>query len=178
MGGIQAVQAIHILLGTGSPLIGRLLVFNGLDTSFDEVKIKKNPACKVCGLNPSVTTLINYEKFCGLEGRARPAEFDVTPVALKTMMDRGEEVLLVDVREPYEYGLCHINDAKLVPLGQLPFRTAELDASKEIVVYCHVGVRSTQAVAFLRRNGFTGARNLQGGIDAWARTVELGMPRY
>jgi len=93
-------------------------------------------------------------------------------------MDRGEEVMLVDVREPYEYSLCHINDAKLVPLGQLPFRTAELDASKEIVVYCHVGVRSTQAVAFLRRNGFTGARNLQGGIDAWARTVELGMPRY
>ena len=178
MGGIQAVQAIHILLGTGSPLIGRLLVFNGLDTSFDEVRIKKNPSCKVCGLNSSVAKLIDYEKFCGLDGKARLAEFDVTPVVLKAMMDRGEEVLLVDVREPYEYGLCHINGAKLVPLGQLPFRTSELDASKEIVVYCHVGIRSTQAVAFLRRNGFAGARNLQGGIDAWARTVEPGMPRY
>jgi adenylyltransferase/sulfurtransferase len=178
MGGIQAVQAIHILLGTGSPLIGRLLVFSGLDTSFDEVRFKKDPACRVCGPNPTVTRLIDYEEFCGLKGRARSVEFDVTPVALKAMMNRGDEVLLVDVREPYEYDLCRIKGATLVPLGQLPSRTAELDASKEIVVYCHVGVRSTQAVAFLRRSGFTGARNLRGGIDAWAREVDNQIPRY
>ena len=178
MGGVQAVQAIHILLGTGSPLIGRLLVFNGLDTTFDEVRIKKDPACKVCGPNPTVTRLIDYEEFCGLKGRARPVEFDVTALALKALIDKGEKVVLVDVREPYEYELCHLEGAQLLPLGQLPARMGELDKGEEIVVYCHVGVRSTQAVSFLRRAGFSNVRNLQGGIDTWAREADRQMPRY
>jgi adenylyltransferase/sulfurtransferase len=178
MGGIQAVQTVHILLGIGSPLIGRLLVFNGLDTSFDEVRIKKDPACRVCGPNHTVTRLIDYEEFCGLKGRARPVEFDVTALALKASIDGGEHILLVDVREPYEYELCHLEGARLLPLGQLPARMGELNVSEEIVVYCHVGVRSTQAVSLLRRAGFSSVRNLQGGIDAWAREVDRQMPRY
>jgi adenylyltransferase/sulfurtransferase len=178
MGGIQAVQAIHILLGTGRSLIGRLLVFDGLDTIFDEVRIKKDPACRVCGPNPTVTTLIDYVEFCGLKGRARPVEFDVTALALKASIDGGKKVILVDVREPYEYELCHLEGARLLPLGQLPARLDELDKGEEIVVYCHVGVRSTQAVSFLRRAGFSKVRNLQGGIDAWASEVDRQMPRY
>jgi adenylyltransferase/sulfurtransferase len=178
MGVIQAVQAIHILLGTGSSLVGRLLVFNGLDTSFDEVRIRKDPACKVCGPNPTITRLIDYEEFCGLKGRARPVEFDVTPMALKASFDRGENVVLVDVREPREYELCHLEGARLLPLGQLPMRMGELDKGGQIVVYCHVGVRSTQAVSFLRRAGFSNVRNLLGGIDAWAREADPRVPRY
>jgi adenylyltransferase/sulfurtransferase len=178
MGGIQAVQAIHILLGIGSPLVGRLLVFNGLDTSFDEVRIKKDTACKVCGPNPTVTRLIDYEEFCGVKGRARPVEFDMTALTLKASIDAGEKVVLVDVREPYEYELCHLKGARLLPLGQLPARMVELDKEGEIVVYCHVGVRSTQAVSILRRAGFSNVRNLRGGIDAWAREVDRQMLRY
>jgi adenylyltransferase/sulfurtransferase len=178
MGVIQAVQAVHILLGTGSSLIGRLLFFNGLDTSFDEVRIRKDPACKVCGTDPTITRLIDYEEFCGLKGRARPVEFDVTSMALKASFDSGENVVLVDVRELHEYELCHLEGARLLPLGQLPARMGELDKRSEIVVYCHVGVRSTQAVSFLRRAGFSNVRNLLGGIDAWAREVDPGMPRY
>jgi adenylyltransferase/sulfurtransferase len=178
MGVIQAVQAIHILLGIGSSLVGRLLVFNGLDTSFDEVRIRKDPACKACGTNPAITGLIDYEEFCGLKGRARPVEFDVTPMALKASIDRGEKVVLVDVREPREYELCHLEGARLLPLGQLPARMNELDKRGQIVVYCHVGVRSTQAVSFLRRAGFSNVRNLLGGIDAWAQEADSGMPRY
>jgi len=178
MGVLQAVQAINVLLGTGSPLVGRLLVFNGLNTSFDEVRIKKDFACKVCGPNPTVTKLIDYDEFCGLKEMARPVEFDVTPMALKASIDRGEHVVLVDVRQAYEYELCHLEGARLLPLGQLQARMGELDKEGEIVVYCHVGVRSTQAVSLLRRAGFRNVRNLQGGIDAWARTVEPEMPRY
>jgi adenylyltransferase/sulfurtransferase len=178
MGGIQAVQAIHILLGTGSPLIGRLLVFNGLDTAFDEVRIKKDPTCRVCGPNPDITGLIDYEEFCGLKGKARSVEFDVTAPVLNATIEGGKKVVLVDVREPNEYEFCHLEGARLLPLGQLPARMGELDKGEEIVVYCHVGVRSTQAVSLLRRAGFSNVRNLQGGIDAWAREVDLQMPRY
>ncbi len=178
MGGLQATQVLQILLGKGSPLIGRLLVFNGMDTSFDEIKIKKSVSCAVCGPNPSVRELIDYEQFCGVKGRARPVEFDVTPVEVKALLDRGEEVLLLDVREPFEYELCHLNGSQLIPLGQLSARIDELERNKEIIVYCHVGVRSTQAVAFLRRAGIEKARNLQGGIDAWAGQVDPKMRRY
>ncbi len=177
MGGLQAVQAIQILLSKGSPLIGRLLVFSGLDTSFDEVRIKKDSHCAACGPNPTVTKLIDYEEFCGTK-KMKQVEFDVTPVALKSSIDRGEQLLLLDVREPYEYQLCHIGGTTLIPLGQLQARMNELEKDKEMVVYCHTGIRSTQAVAFLRQAGFTNARNLQGGIDAWARQLDPSMPRY
>ncbi len=178
MGGLQATQVLQILLGKGSPLIGKLLVFNGMDTSFDQVKIKKSVSCAVCGPNPSVRELIDYEKFCGVKGRAGPVEFDVTPVEVKALLDRGEQVLLLDVREQFEYELCRLDQSRLIPLGQLPGRIGELEKDKEIIVYCHVGVRSTQAVAFLRRAGLSNARNMKGGIDAWALQVDSKMPRY
>jgi molybdopterin/thiamine biosynthesis adenylyltransferase/rhodanese-related sulfurtransferase len=177
MGGLQAVQTIQILLGKGSPLVGRLLVFSGMDTSFDEVRIKKARNCAVCGPNPTVTKLIDYEEFCGTK-KVKPVEFDVTPAALKASIDMGERPLLLDVREPYEYQICHLEGTKLIPLGQLQARMNELDKDKEMVVYCHTGIRSTQAVAFLRQAGFSNARNLQGGIDAWSRQVDPKTPRY
>ncbi len=178
MGGLQAVQAIQILLGKGSPLVGRLLVFNGLDTSFEEIKVKRSPLCSVCGPNPTIKRLIDYEEFCGVKEKARSADFDVTPVALKASIDRGDHILLLDVREPYEYELCHLEGAMLIPLGQLQARMNELEKGKEMVVYCHVGVRSTQAAALLRQAGFFNTRNLRGGIDSWARQVDPEMPRY
>ncbi len=178
MGGLQAVQAIQILLGKGSPLIGRLLVFNALDTSFEQIKVNRNPLCSVCGPNPTIKRLIDYEEFCGVKEQARSADFDDTPMALKASIDRGDHVQLLDVREPYEYELCHLEGAMLIPLGQLQARIKELEKDEETVVYCHVGVRSTQAVALLRQAGFSNARNLQGGIDSWARQVDPEMPRY
>ncbi|HYC27092.1 MAG TPA: ThiF family adenylyltransferase, partial [Nitrososphaerales archaeon] len=176
LGGLQANQAIGLLVGRGSPLIGRLLVFNATDTSFDEVAIKKNPACPACGKNRTITKLVDYEKFCGT--KTEPGEFDITVGELKASLDRGDEVVLVDVREPYEYSICHLQGSKLVPLAEVPARKDELSKDKAMVVYCHVGVRSTSAVAYLRKEGFRNARNLRGGIDAWATDVDPKMPRY
>ncbi|QQG48392.1 MAG: molybdopterin-synthase adenylyltransferase MoeB [archaeon] len=178
MGSLQAVQAIQLLLGKGSPLVGRLLVFNGLETSFDEVRTKKGPACPVCGPSPSITKLIDYEEFCGTKAKAAPVEFNISPKELKAVLDGGRQLVLVDVREPFEYDICHIEGSTLVPLGQLVKRKGELDSNKETVVYCHVGVRSTQAVGFLRREGFKNVRNLSGGIDAWSTQVDPKTPRY
>ncbi|MBI3841134.1 MAG: ThiF family adenylyltransferase, partial [Thaumarchaeota archaeon] len=178
MGSLQAVQTIQILLGKGSPLVGRLLVFNVLDTSFDEVKTKKNPACLVCGQSPSIVKLIDYEEFCGAKSKAEPLDFDISPKELKAVVDQGRRVVLLDVREPFEYEVCHLGGAVLVPLMQLVKRKGELSPDKETVVYCHVGVRSTQAVGFLRREGFAKVRNLKGGIDAWSVQVDPKTPRY
>jgi adenylyltransferase/sulfurtransferase len=178
MGAVQASQAIQILTGAGSPLVGRLLVFNGLESTFDEVSFKKNPSCGVCGTSPASVKLVDYEELCGLKGRAKAPEFNMLPGDLKALLDGGGAPILVDVREPYEYDICRIKGARLIPLGELPSRAGELDRGDEIVVYCHVGVRSTQAASFLRRSGFSNVRNLQGGIDAWACEVEKGMPRY
>ncbi len=178
MGSIQANQAIGILLGKGAPLIGRLLVFNGLDNSFSEIKFKKNSSCAVCGPSPTITKLIEYEEFCGLKRPGTLAEFDITAGQLKTAIDSGKRPVILDVREPYEYSLCHLESSTLIPLEELPTRTGELNPRSEIVVYCHVGIRSSSAVRLLRQAGFTNVRNLQGGIDEWARQLDNKMPRY
>jgi adenylyltransferase/sulfurtransferase len=178
MGSIQANQAIMILLGKGSPLIGRLLVFSGLDNSFNEIKFRKNSSCAVCGTNPTITKLIDYEEFCGLKVAETPAEFNMTAGQLKTAIDSGKRPVLLDVREPYEYSLCHLESSMLIPLEELPTRTGELNPRSEIVVYCHVGIRSASAVKLLRQAGFSNVQNLQGGIDEWARQVDNKMPRY
>jgi adenylyltransferase/sulfurtransferase len=178
LGALQANQVISILLGNGSPLVGRLLVFNGLDNTFEELKIKKNEACRVCGPNPTVNRLVDYEAFCGLSSRTEPTPFDVTPLELKASMEEEDAPLVLDVREPYEFSICHLDNAALIPMGQLTWRMEELDKAREIVVYCHVGVRSTNAVSLLRQAGFRRARNLKGGIDAWASEVDPSMPRY
>lgn len=178
MGAIQAAQAVQVLLGIGALLVGRILVFDGLEASFEEVRLKKDPRCAVCGSNPSVTKLVDYEEFCGLRGAPKAVGFNVTPTELKAALEARGKVILLDVREPLEYELCHLQGARLMPLGELPQRKGELEPESEIIVYCHVGVRSTQAVSYLRRSGFSSVRNLQGGIDAWAREVDPGMPRY
>ncbi len=178
MGTIQANQALGILLGKGTPLIGRLLVFNGLDNTFDEVKFRKNSSCAVCGTNPTITELIDYEEFCGTKQKEGMSEFDTTARELKAAIDAGRKLILLDVREPFEYALCHLESSTLIPVDQLSHRLKELDLNDEIVAYCHVGIRSTGAVSLLRKNGFTNVRNLQGGIDAWAVQVDPKMLRY
>lgn len=178
VGAVQANQAINILLGKGASLSGRLLLFDSMDTSFNELKIKKNPECLVCGTKPRITKLIDYEEFCGVKRKAVEDNGEITPIGLKSSIDRGEKPLLLDVREPYEYQLCHIEGAKLVPLGQLPLRTKELDKNETIVVYCHTGIRSSYAVQFLKKAGYAKTRNLYGGIKAWAEQVDPKMLRY
>lgn len=178
MGSIQANQAIAILLGKGTPLVGRLLAFDGLDNDFTEIKFNKNPSCAVCGHNPTITTLIDYEKFCGVQHDETKVESDITVAELKKIIDSGKRPALIDVREPHEYSMCHLESSILIPLDQLSTRLEELRKDCEVVVYCHVGIRSASAVALLRESGFTKARNLLGGIDEWARQIDPTMARY
>ena len=178
LGAVQANEAIEFLIGNGGPLLGRLITFNGSDVSFDEVKLRKNPACPACGPSKTIAKLIDYEEFCGTKSAMAPTEFDVTPEELKASLGQSSPPMVVDVREPYEYELCHIEGAKLIPLGELPRRKDELPKDTPVVVYCHVGVRSTHAVGILRSAGFKNARNLKGGIDAWAVKVDQSLKRY
>jgi sulfur-carrier protein adenylyltransferase/sulfurtransferase len=177
MGSIQAAQAINLVLGHGQPLVGRLLLFNAMDMSFNELRIGKNRQCPACGIHPTVTKLIDYEEFCGTNG-AVPKVAEVDATTLKRLLDTGSKIKLLDVREPYEYELCHISGSKLIPLEELEKRVGELNPSDEIVVYCHVGVRSARAVEFLSSKGFRRTRNLMGGIRAWADSVDPKMPVY
>ncbi len=178
MGGLQAAQAMSIVLGRESTLIGRLLVFDGRDTSFVDLKVKRNRDCPVCSKKREDVRLIDYEEFCGLGSRARAQVAEVDALGLKRALDSGSEVFLLDVREPYEFEFCHLKDSKLVPLGQLADRMNELDRSRDTVVYCHTGVRSARAVEFLMSNGHKKVRNLKGGIKSWSALVDPTVPDY
>jgi len=178
MGSVQAVQAINLLLHNGSPLIGKLLVFSGIDSSFVQIRIKKNPDCPVCGSNPTIKKLIDYEQFCGTRRQSDDSNLDIDPVELKESMSHGAKMILLDVREPYEYEICHIRGSKLIPLGELSKRLHELEKDREIVVYCHHGNRSATAMNLLRKEGYTNSRNLKGGIDAWRVRVDPTMRSY
>jgi len=177
MGSIQAAEAIDLILGKGRPLMGRLMLFDALDMTFKELKLRKNPKCVICGPNPTVTKLIDYEAFCGVEEELS-AEFEVTPKALKEQIDNGRDVVLLDVREPFEYEIAHLNNAKLIPLAQLAAHVNELDTARPIVVYCHMGSRSAQAVRLLNGLGFKKAKNLKGGINAWGNEVDPTIQTY
>jgi sulfur-carrier protein adenylyltransferase/sulfurtransferase len=177
MGSIQAVEAIDLILGKGRPLIGRLVLFDALDMTFKELKLRKNPNCLVCGPNATVKKLIDYEAFCGVE-EGLGAELEVSPKALKGLIDDGREMVVLDVREPFEYEIAHLNNAKLIPLAQLAGRVNELDTARPIVVYCHTGQRSAQAVRFLNGLGFKKAKNLKGGIKAWGNEVDPTIQMY
>jgi len=177
MGCIQAAETIDLILGKGRPLIGRLLLFDALEMTFRELKLRKNPECKVCGPNPTVTKLIDYEAFCGVAEEAIP-ELEVSPKALKQLIDDGKDIVILDVREPFEYEIAHLGNAKLVPLGQLSSRVNELDTARPIVVYCHTGQRSAQAVRILNGLGFKKAKNLTGGIKAWGMEVDPTIQMY
>jgi sulfur-carrier protein adenylyltransferase/sulfurtransferase len=181
VGAIQAVEAIKLVLGTGDSLVGRLLLFDALAMRFRELKLKKNPDCPLCGTNRTITKLIDYEEFCGIRGEEAPVENlqipEITPRELKLRQDRGDDLFVLDVREPHEYQICNLN-GYLIPLGDLPKRVSELDSSREIVAHCRSGKRSADAVDFLRKAGFRKIWNLKGGILAWSDEVDSSMPKY
>ena len=180
IGTIQAIETIKLLVGIGEPLIGRLLMFDGAKMDFREVKIEKARACPVCGERPTIQRLIDYEDFCGVkknENTKEGASVNITVKDLKRRLDDGERILLLDVREPFEYEVAHL-DAKLIPLRDLQKRFSELDQDAAIVVYCHTGVRSARAAEFLRSQGFKDVKNMSGGIEAWSREVDPTVPRY
>ncbi len=180
VGVIQATEAIKLVLGKGEPLIGRLLLVDALAMKFRELKLRKNPDCPVCGTHPTITKLIDYNEFCGIRGEEAPVEAGVPEIQveeLKRRLDAGEDVFVLDVREPHEYQICNIG-GHLIPLGDLPKRVHELDSSREIVAHCRSGTRSAKAVNFLRQAGFRKVRNLSGGILAWADRVDPKMPKY
>jgi len=180
IGTIQAAEAVKLILGIGEPLIGRLLLLDALTMKTRELKLRRNPECKVCGDHPEIQELIDYEMFCGITpppeaGAADQDAISVTEV--KEKLDRGESLFLLDVREPQEYQIANLG-GHLIPLNDLPRRVHELDSSREIVAYCHTGVRSGKAVQFLKQLGFRKVKNLTGGIDAWAEVIDAEMPRY
>src|SRR5437667_7066791 len=180
LGVIQATETIKLILKAGDPLIGRLLLVDALGMKFRELKLRKNPDCPACGKNPTITKLIDYEEFCGIRGEemtVEPTSGDIQVEELKKRLDRGDDLFILDVREPHEYQICNIN-GHLIPLGDLPKRVSELDSSKEIVAHCRSGVRSAKAVNFLRQAGFKRVHNLAGGILAWADRVDPKMPKY
>jgi adenylyltransferase/sulfurtransferase len=181
VGLIQATEAIKLILGSGEPLIGRLLLVDALGMKFRELKLRKNPDCVVCGTHPTVTKLIDYEEFCGLRGQEKPVSAsgvpEITVEELKRRLDAKEDFVLVDVREAHEYQICNLN-GQLIPLGELPRRVSELDPAKEMVVHCRSGQRSARAVAFLRQAGFAKVSNLAGGILAWADRIDPKVPKY
>jgi sulfur-carrier protein adenylyltransferase/sulfurtransferase len=181
VGSIQAMETIKLILGTGEPLVGRLLLFDALAMRFRELKLKRNPECPVCGDHRTITKLIDYEEFCGIRGEEAPAMTDgiqeITARELKMRQDRGDKLFVLDVREPHEYQICNLN-GKLIPLGELPRRVNELDSSVEMVVHCRSGKRSADAIHFLQTAGFKKLWNLKGGVLAWADEVDPKMPKY
>lgn len=178
MGGLQAAQAINIMLGRDPTLVGRLLLFDGHDTTFVELKVKRNKDCPVCGIDPKEVGLIDYERFCGLKTAHQSELEEIDAPSLKRSLDSGLSVDLLDVREPNEFEICHLKGSKLVPLGQLAGRLGELRKDIDTVVYCHTGVRSARAAEFLKMNGFKRVRNLKGGIKSWSELVDPMMPTY
>jgi sulfur-carrier protein adenylyltransferase/sulfurtransferase len=179
IGSIQALETIKWIIGAGDSLLGRLLLFDALKLRFRELQLRKDPSCPICGNNPSIHELIDYEAFCGIGAEPMYAGPEITAEDLRREMnERGSDLLLIDVREPHEWEIAHIEGAQLIPLGQLPERLGQLDGHAEIVTHCHHGARSMQALALLKGAGFSKVRSLAGGIDAWADRVEVGMPRY
>jgi adenylyltransferase/sulfurtransferase len=185
IGVIQATESIKLMLGIGEPLIGRFLIYDALKMRFRELKLRKDPECPVCGTHPTVTTLIDYEQFCGIRPEPQPQptgaavnDWEITPVELKRRQDAGEDLFVLDVREPNEYQINRIPGSTLIPLGELPRRYQELDRDREIVAQCKMGGRSGKAVDFLRSVGFTKVKNLRGGILEWIDKVDPSQPKY
>ncbi|MEX2570675.1 MAG: molybdopterin-synthase adenylyltransferase MoeB [Gemmatimonadota bacterium] len=186
VGTIQAMEAIKLLLGIGETLAGRLLIFDALRMRFRELKLARDPACPVCGDAPTVTELIDYERFCGIETATRAQdgqmndETELSVLGLKELLDRGEPITLLDVREPYEWDIGNLGPqgARIIPLGDLPERYEEIEPDVDLVVYCRSGARSARAADYLRGKGYKRVRNLEGGILAWADEVDPSVPKY
>ncbi|MBI3942852.1 MAG: molybdopterin-synthase adenylyltransferase MoeB [Chloroflexi bacterium] len=188
LGVIQATEVIKLILGMGEPLIGRLLLFDALEMRTREMKVRKDPTCPICGEHPTIDHLIDYEQFCGVPvgqeaviGDQLGPEWEITPTELAQRFKNGTNggrPVLIDVREPHEWEICHIPQAQLIPLDQLPSRLNELDTADEIVLQCRSGVRSARALRFMRDAGFRKLKNLKGGILAWSDEVDPSMPKY
>jgi adenylyltransferase/sulfurtransferase len=183
IGVIQATEAIKLILGSGQPLIGRLLLYDALQMRFRELKLRRDPECPICGDHPTIHALIDYDQFCGVvpaqeQQHTTSGVPEITVEELKAKMDRGDDFFLLDVREPNEYQICKIAGAKLIPLGELSQRTGELDRDRELVVHCKMGARSAKAVSLLKERGFTRASNLKGGILAWIDRIDPSQSKY
>src|SRR6266571_4074708 len=183
IGVIQATEAVKLILGIGEPLIGRFLIYDALRMRVRELKLRKDPDCPVCGTHPTVTELIDYDEFCGVtpapsEPIAVNNATEITSVELKQRLDRGEQLRIVDVREPNEYQINRIAGSRLIPLGDVPKRYGELNPDEEIVVHCKSGARSAKAADFLRSVGFKRVLNLKGGILDWVEKVDPSQPKY
>jgi len=183
IGTLQATEALKLLLDIGQPLIGSLLLFNALDMSFDFVKLRKNPRCKICGPQPEVTELIDYEAFCGVPGHdhddgSAGVDWDITVSELAARLKNGNHLSLIDVREPHELEISRLEGARLIPLGQLAARLSELDSAEDMVLFCKSGTRSARALELMVSAGFRKVKNLKGGINAWAREVDPTLPVY
>ncbi len=177
IGMLQTIETIKLIVGIGEPLIGRLLHFDALKVKFRELKLRRDLQCPVCGENPTIFSPIDYEQFCGVrnEDEAIPA---ISAHELKQKMDGCEAFELIDVREPFEYEIARIDGAKLIPLGEIAERTDELQHELPIIVHCHSGARSAQAVQLLQQRGFRNVYNLEGGIDAWSDQIDPAVPKY
>jgi len=184
IGVIQATESVKLIAGIGEPLIGRFLIYDALKMKFRELKLKKDPECPVCGPNPTVTKLIDYDQFCGIAPAATEnaggtvSDWEITPVELKKKLDAGETPFILDVREPNEYQINRIPGSTLIPLGELPRRYQELPRDREIVAQCKMGGRSAKAMDFLKTVGFTNVKNLKGGILEWIDKVDPSQPKY
>src|SRR5690606_3249407 len=181
VGLIQATEAIKWLLNIGEPLVGRLLLVDALGMKFRQLRLRRNPDCPVCGDHPTQTELIDYEEFCGIPSVDQQPESNVPEITvheLKAKLDRGDDVFILDVRNPQEYEISRIEGAKLIPLDQLMERVHELDSSREIVLQCRTGQRSAVALQRLQKLGFRKLHNLKGGILEWSREIDPTLPRY
>jgi adenylyltransferase/sulfurtransferase len=180
IGLIQATEAVKLILGIGEPLVGRLLLYDALSMRFRELKLRRDPECPVCGEHPTIRELIDYHQFCGVprEAPVKKTEGQMDVTELKAKIDRGDQFVLIDVREPHEYQICRIPGSQLIPLRDLPKRVSELNSADEIVVHCKSGGRSAKAVEFLTKAGFRKVSNLTGGILAWSEKIDPTVPKY
>lgn len=183
VGLIQATEAIKLIIGQGTPLIGRLLLFDALKMSFRELKLRRNPECPLCGDHPTITELIDYDQFCGVVPQPEdPAaeEWEITVRQLKDRLDRGDRLTIIDVREPHEWQIANLEQygSRLIPLGQVASRLGEINPDEEIILQCKMGGRSAKAYDVLKQAGYARIRNLKGGITAWADEIDRGMPKY
>lgn len=183
IGTLQAVEAIKILLHQGDLLTGRLVLFDALKMKFRELKLRKDPSCPICGTNPTIKSLIDYDQFCGTAPVDAPvrrmlAAPQIEAQALKKRLDAGEKIVILDVRDPHEFAICHLPGARLIPSKEITKRIHELDSADEIVIYCKGEMRSESAFRALQQAGFGKIVVLEGGVDAWAEEVDPSMPTY
>ena len=178
IGSLQALEALKLVLDIGETLVGRLVLFDALRMRFRELALEKDPDCPLCGARPTIRELIDYEAFCGVEPAAASAGLEVSARALKAELDAGRPVVLLDVREPFEWEICRIPGSVLMPLREVPARLTELDPAATVVTVCHTGMRSLDAAQFLRSRGIANARSLRGGVAGWAEEIDPAMARY